>query len=340
MQHRTLGRTGYETSTIGFGAWGIGGTMWIGARDDDSCAALRRAIDLECTFLDTAAVYGNGRSEELVGRVWRERRGVTPSGRRVIIATKIPPLNRQWPAARGTSWQQTFPPEHIIASTEASLRRLGVERLDLQQLHVWRDEWLDARDAWYGAIEQLKRQGKVAHVGISINDHDPGSALRAVSSGLFDTVQVIYNIFDQSPEDELFAATARHHIGVIARVPLDEGGLTGAITAATTFADGDFRQHYFGGTRREDLARHLETLQPLVRAADAPDLAALALRFCLSHKAVATVIPGMRSATHVETNARTSMAGPLPTAVRSALRHHRWERNWYAPATAETKIED
>lgn len=329
MRYRTLGRTGFSVSTIGFGTWGIGGTMWIGARDEDSVAALRQAVDGEYTFFDTAAVYGDGHSEQLVGQVIRERHGKTPSGRPLVIATKVPPKNMEWPARPGVAWDAAFPPEHIVACTEASLARLGVDCVDLQQLHVWQDGWLADADRWYPAVERLKRAGKIRAFGISINDYEPATALQAVASGLIDAVQVIYNIFTQAPEEVLFPLCREHRVGVIVRVPLDEGGLTGQIAPATTFPDGDFRRRYFAGDRKREVAERAERLQPVVEASGAPDLATLALRFCATHPAVATVIPGMRSSARVAANACASDAGPLSPAVLQQLRAHRWERNWY-----------
>ena len=329
MQYRALGRTGLQVSVMGFGTWGIGGSMWIGARDEDSLAALRRAVDLEWTFFDTAHVYGMGHSEQLIGQVFRECKGKTPSGRPLTVASKVPPKNNEWPARRGVPARDAFPADHIIRFTENSLKDLGLETLDLQQLHVWQDEWLAAQDEWFPAIEKLKSQGKIRAFGLSINSGDPNSALQAVASGLVDSVQVIYNVFEQSPEDALFPLCQKHNVGVIARVPLDEGGLTGTITMETTFPPGDFRERYFAGDRRREVIERVERLRPLVREAGCRDVAELALRFCISHPAVSTVIPGMRTTANVERNARAADAGPLPDAIRTALRAHRWDRtNW------------
>jgi len=228
MKHRQLGKTNFEVSEIGYGAWGIGGTMWIGASDKESLAALRRAIDLGMNFIDTALVYGDGHSEELVGQVARD------APRKIYIATKVPPKNRLWPAPAGVGIEEAFPRDYIIRSTEESLKNLGIEIVDLQQLHTWNPEWTD-RDEWRRAFEDLKTQGKVRAFGISINNHKPDSALGIIETGLIDTVQVIYNIFDQSPERNLFPACLKHNIGVLARVPLDEGALAGRITEDTVF---------------------------------------------------------------------------------------------------------
>jgi aryl-alcohol dehydrogenase-like predicted oxidoreductase len=322
MQQRRLGRTGLQVSEIGFGAWGIGGTMWIGATPDESLKALHRAVELGVNFIDTALVYGIGRSEKLVGQVVRERKET------LYVATKVPPHNQQWPAAAGVHASQVFPGAHVTGSAERSLKNLGLPVIDLLQLHVWRDEYLDESDEWRRALEDLKASGKVRFIGVSINDHDPGTALRAVGSGIFDAVQVIYNIFDQSPEAELFPLCRKHDVGVLARVPLDEGGLTGTITPDTTFPDGDFRNDYFTGDRRRQVYERAQALTA-VMGGEARSLPELALRFCLADDAVSTVIPGMRRIATVEANAAASDGRRLSPGLRATLKEHAWARNFY-----------
>jgi aryl-alcohol dehydrogenase-like predicted oxidoreductase len=322
MELRPLGRTGRRVSALGFGAWGIGGQMWIGARDAESLRALHRAADLGVNLFDTALVYGSGHSEQLVGRFVRERR------EEVLVATKVPPLDRVWPARAATPVTQVFPAAHVRASVEASLRHLGLERIDLLQLHVWRDEWLDQGD-WREAIEELKRAGQVRSFGVSINDHQPESALRLVASGLADAVQVIYNIYDPTPAAQLFPACLAHGVGVLARVPLDEGALTGAITPDTVFPEGDFRNRYFRGERRREVQARAEALRALL-GPEAATLPELALRFCLSQDAVSTVIPGMRSVARVEDNARCGDGRRLSPELLRALAGHAWSKNFYA----------
>ncbi len=322
MKHRVPGRTNFDLSEIGYGAWGIGGTMWIGASDKASLSALRRAIELGVNFIDTALVYGNGHSEELVGKVVEEAQC------KIYIATKVPPKNRLWPAPAGIGIEQAFPREYIVRCTEESLINLGVETIDLQQLHVWSPEWL-GRDECPRAIEDLKSQGKVRAFGISINDHQPDSALGIIETGLIDTVQVIYNIFDQSPERNLFPACIRHNIGVIVRVPFDEGALTGRITEKTAFPAGDFRNFYFRDDRKKQVAGRVAALVRDLGLEDASHLPGIALRFCLSHPAVSTVIPGMRSRSSVDANVMASGQGPLPPAMLEILRRHTWDRNFY-----------
>jgi aryl-alcohol dehydrogenase-like predicted oxidoreductase len=319
MQYRKLGKTGFLVSDIGFGAWGIGGKQWRGGNDDESVAALRRAIELGVKFIDTALAYGDGHSERLVGRVVREM------GQKITIATKVPPKNRLWPA-RG-SIADVFPYDYLLACSEESLRNLGIETVDLLQLHVWSADWTD-RDEWRRAFDHLKRSGKIRAAGISLGEHDPDSALGAIQTGLIDAVQVIYNIFDQGPEARLFPLCQKANVGVLARVPLDEGGLTGAIDENTCFEPGEFRDFYFRGDRKRQVAEHVDALRRDL-GPDGARLPEIALRFCLSHTAVSTVIPGMRTVRHAESNAALSDRGPLPAATLATLKRHAWDRNFY-----------
>jgi aryl-alcohol dehydrogenase-like predicted oxidoreductase len=321
MHMRRLGRTGLAVSEVGYGAWGIGGSGWLGADDDESLRALRRAIELGVNFIDTAFGYGDGHSERLVGEVVRD------VGETVYVATKVPPKNRLWPARAGTHASETFPADHVRACTEESLRRLGLERIDVQQFHVWDDAWTDQGD-WQEAVAALKAEGKIGHFGVSINDHEPHNALRALRAGLLDTVQVIYNVFDQSPEDELLGACGEHDVGVIVRVALDEGGLTGRIGPETTFPEGDFRNRYFRDDRKAEVAEHVDALLADL-GIERDELAETALRYVLSHPAVSTVIPGMRSVRNVERNVAVGDGRGLAPERVDALKAHRWVRNFY-----------
>ncbi|MDT3427051.1 aryl-alcohol dehydrogenase-like predicted oxidoreductase [Paenibacillus forsythiae] len=322
MNYRTLGRTGLKVSEIGFGAWGIGKTLWIGADDQESLKALNRSVELGLNFIDTALGYGDGHSEKLVGQVVREHGGS------IYVATKIPPKNRQWPARSGVPVDETFTAEHVIACTEQSLRNLGLETIDVQQFHVWSDEWVGQGD-WLEGVQKLKEQGKIRFFGVSINDYQPSNALKLIESGLVDTVQVIYNIFEQSPEDELLPACEKHDIGVIVRVALDEGGLTGKITPETTFEQGDFRNHYFRDDRKREV---FERVQRIAADLNIPldGMAETALRYVLSHPAVSTVIPGMRSIANVERNMKVGDGLGLPGEQLAKLKAHRWVRNFYS----------
>jgi aryl-alcohol dehydrogenase-like predicted oxidoreductase len=321
MHYRTLGRTGLEVSEIGYGAWGIGKSQWIGADDDESLKALNVAIDGGLTFIDTALAYGRGHSEKLVGEVVRGR------DETVRVATKIPPKNLLWPAPDGIDPDDAFPADHVIACTERSLENLGMDRVDVQQFHVWSDEWLE-RGSWREAVAQLRDNGRIGAFGVSINDHQPANALALVRSGIVDTVQVIYNVFDQGPEDELLEACAEHGVGVIVRVPFDEGALTGRITPQSTFADDDFRSSYFRDDRLEQVDEHVRAIcDDLATGRD--ELAEIALRYVLSAPQVSTVIPGMRSVRNVERNIAAGDGAGLPVDRVAALKAHRWDRNFY-----------
>jgi len=321
MQFRSLGKTGAKVSEIGYGAWGIGGEMWQGSEDSQSMIALRKAVEVGVNFFDTALAYGNGHSEMLVGNLRRS------SVEKIIIATKVPPKNRQWPARAGVPFNEAFPKNYIIESTEQSLKNLRVDTIDVQQLHVWSDEWVAADEIWE-AIRLLKSQGKIKAFGISINDHAPASALKAAKTGMVDTFQVIYNVFDQSPEEELFPYCLANNIGVIVRVPLDEGGLTGRIKQDTVFPDRDWRNNYFRGDRKQQVYDRVQKLKPLL-GAEAKTLPELALRFILSHPAVSTIIPGMRNIANVETNSAVSDGKHLSEKLLKELKKHKWARNFY-----------
>ncbi len=322
MNHRRLGRTGLEVSEVGYGAWGIGGSGWLGAQDDESLRALELALDSGINLIDTALGYGDGHSEQLVGQAVRSR------SETVYVATKIPPKNRLWPARTGTHADEAFPADHVRACTEQSLRNLGLEAIDVQQFHVWDDAWVDQGD-WREAIEDLRSEGKIRFFGVSINDHEPANALGLIRAGLADTVQVIYNAFDQSPEDELFPACREHDVGVLARVPLDEGGLTGRITPDTEFPEGDFRARYFRDDRKREVHERAQAIADDLGVGE-DGLAELALRYILSAPEVSSVIPGMRSVRNVERNVAVADGRGLDPGQVERLKAHRWVRNFYA----------
>jgi aryl-alcohol dehydrogenase-like predicted oxidoreductase len=321
MNYRTLGKTGLQISEVGYGAWGIGKTAWIGASDDESIQALNRSIELGLNFIDTALGYGNGHSEKIVGQVIRAH------SEPIYVATKIPPKNGQWPARAGVKVEETFPMDHIISSTETSLRNLGLHTIDVQQFHVWSDEWVGQGD-WLEGVRKLKEQGKIRFFGISINDHQPNNAIQLIETGLVDTVQVIYNIFDQSPEDQLLAACEKHNVGVIVRVPLDEGGLTGRITPESTFDEGDFRNGYFRDDRKQQVYDRVRAIAEDLHIS-VEDVAEHALRYILSNPTVSTVIPGMRSIRNVERNMLVSDGKGLTQDQLQILKSHRWIRDFY-----------
>jgi aryl-alcohol dehydrogenase-like predicted oxidoreductase len=321
MNYRKLGRTEIVVSEIGFGAWGIGGALWKGSQDDESVRALHKAIDLGVNFFDTALAYGQGHSERLIASVLRGRR------ERIYVATKIPPKNGEWPARSGSKLRDVFPYDYVIHCTERSLRNLRSETIDLQQFHVWNDDWTDDAE-WSDAIAKLKEEGKIRLFGVSINDHQPENALKLGESGKADTFQVIYNIFDQSPEEKLFPFCRKNGIGVIVRVPFDEGSLTGSVTPETTFPAGDFRERYFQGDRKREVFERVRQLKGLLDG-EAGTLPELALRFVLNNPAVSTVIPGMRRVPNVEANCKVSDGRRLSEKLVAQLRKQRWERNFY-----------
>lgn len=327
MRYRELGRSGLSVSEIGYGAWGIGASSWVGATEDESVRALNRAVDLGVNFIDTARGYGE--SERIVGRVVRER-----AGDEVLVATKVPPKNGKWPSPKGTHPDEAFPGEHIRTNVETSLRVSGLDHFDVFQFHVWNDEWVGRGD-WLETVEALKREGKIRLFGVSVNDHRPDTALALVRSGAVDSVQVIYNVFDQSPADELLPACEEHGVGVIVRVALDEGGLTGRITADTTFPEGDWRNRYFRDDRPAQVERRVAAI--VADLGIEPDaIAEHALRFVLSSPAVSTVIPGMRSVRNVERNTALSDGRPLTDDQLAVLAKHRWQRDFYALPAAGT----
>jgi aryl-alcohol dehydrogenase-like predicted oxidoreductase len=317
MRYRKAARLPEALSEIGYGMWGMGG--WSGSDDAESARALDRAVELGCNFFDTAAAYGDGHSERLLGGLLRRYRDV-----KFVVASKVAPKNRQWPGRATSLADDVFPYDHVIESTNATLRNLGVDTLDLQQLHVWDDAWTSA-DGWRRAIGDLKRSGKIRAFGISVNRWEPHNVLRALETGLIDTVQVVYNLFDRSAEDVLFPACQRDGIAVIARVPFDEGSLTGTLRADSRWPEGDWRNTYFSPAH---LAETLPRVDAVRRDADAAgmSLPELALRFILAHPAVTTTIPGMRRPRHVEANLGVSDRPSLPAESVSRLRAHRWNR--------------
>ncbi len=332
MKYRMLGKTGLKVSEIGFGAWQLANDpgMWIGADPKESMKCLQRFVELGGNFIDTAWVYGwddkkpaSHPSEELIGRFLKE------SGKRddLVIATKVPPKNFEWPASPDIPISGVFPGDHIERCVNDSLKSLGVEAIDLVQFHVWQDSF--ASDAgWKKSIEKLTKAGKVRHWGISINDYQPENCLKTLDTGLISTIQFIFNVFHQKPAEKLLPYARKNKIGLIARVPLDEGGLSGKLTEKTVFPDGDFRKRYFGGERLRELARRTNSLEQLL-GAEAGTLPELALRFILSFDGVSTTIPGMRRLGHVEGNTAVSDGRGLRPELLKKLKSHAWERNFY-----------
>ncbi|MFI6601488.1 aldo/keto reductase [Nonomuraea sp. NPDC050536] len=320
MRYRKMGNLGWEVSEVGYGMWGIGGGPggFTGWDYDVAPRCLDEAVELGCTFFDTAWVYGRGVSEQLLGALLRRH-----PGRQLYVATKIPPKNREWPPKPDDTLDDAYPADHIREFTYKSLDNLGVSRIDLMQFHTWEDRWA-GDERWKEAIAGLKSEGVIDAVGISVNRWEPANCLAALDTGLIDVIQVIYNIFDQAPEDELFDRALRDGVGIIARVPFDEGTLTGTLTADSTWPEEDWRSTYFGP---ENFLPSVERADRLKAALpEGVSLPELALRFVLHHPAVSTVIPGMRKPAHVRANLAVGDGTPLDDALLRELRRHRWDR--------------
>lgn len=321
MIYKNFARSEEKVSLLGFGAWGIGRTMWIGANDKESKLTLHRAIEKGVNFFDSALVYGNGHSEKLVGEVEKE------SGQSLFITSKIPSKRFEWPARDESTLSESFPADHIIRSTERSLKNLNREYLDLQQFHVWNDKWAN-EDEWKEAVQKLRKDGKVRFFGISINDHQPENGIEAGKTGLIDSFQVIFNLFDQSPTDELVPFCRENNIAIIARVPFDEGGLTGNITPDTEFPRGDFRNNYFRGDRKREVYERVQNIWEDIKG-ETESMAEASLRYLVSFQEVTTVIPGMRKEKNLISNVESIDKGALSAELMENVKKHRWVRNYY-----------
>ena len=317
MNYRRFGLTGWMVSEIGYGMWAMGGA-WSGSDDQESLRTLEHAMGLGCNFFDTAWGYGAGRSEGLLGQLVRAR-----PGQKLYTATKMPPKNFKWPSRREYSLDDCFPPDHIEEYVHKSLQNAGLDSFDLIQFHTWEDGWVED-ERWFKKLDDLRRQGLIHSIGISLNRWEPWNGVKAVRSGLIDAVQVIYNIFDQNPEDELFPACAEMDVAVIARVPFDEGTLTGKLTRDSRWPEGDWRNSYFVPENLIPSVERADALKALVP--QGMTMSEMALRFILNHPTVSTIIPGMRKLNHVEENVAASDKGPLPADLHARLRPHRWDR--------------
>ena len=317
MEYRKFGRLQWLISEVGYGMWGMSGD-WDESDDARSAEALDLAVELGCNFFDTAWIYGKGRSERIAAAMLERH-----PGKMIYVASKIPPKNFSWPSKRGYALADCFPAGHIRKFTEKSLQNLGLEQIDLMQFHVWEDDWAE-QEEWQRCVEDLKKEGKVHAFGISVNRWEPWNVLNTLRTGHIDAVQVIYNVFDQNPEDELFPLCQELNIAVIARVPFDEGTLTGKLTRDTVFQEGDWRKRYFVPENLEASVSHAEKL-----AEDLPEgmsMPEASLRFILSHPAVSTVIPGMRQPAHVQANMAVSDGDRMDDALLKRMRAHRWDR--------------
>jgi aryl-alcohol dehydrogenase-like predicted oxidoreductase len=316
MQYRSFGRLGWLVGEIGYGMWGLAG--WSGSDDDETAAALERAVELGCNFFDTAWAYGNGHSERLLGALVRNH-----PGKELYVATKVPPKNFKWPSRRGYTLDDCFPADHIRQYAEKSLANLNLPRIDLLQFHVWEDSWAPDEE-WQRAIEDLKNQALIRAVGVSVNRWEPTNVVETLRTGLIDAVQVIFNIFDQSPQDELFPVCRELNVAVIARVPFDEGSLTGTLTKTSRWPQGDWRNSYFVPENLTRTVDRADALRPFVPGGmTMPDLA---LRWILAEPVVSTIIPGMRKVKHVDANLTASDGQSLEPRLLEQLKAHRWDR--------------
>lgn len=316
MKYRRFGRTDWKVSEVGYGMWGMAG--WTASDDVQSAISLDLAVDNGVNFFDTAWGYGEGHSEELLGQLVKRH----PS-KKLYTASKIPPKNFKWPAKPEYAFEDSYPTDHIMEYTHKTLKNLDLEQIDLMQFHTWDDTW-SKREEWQRAVEELKKSGKVAAMGISMNRWEPTNGIVALKTGLLDAVQVIYNIFDQAPEDELFPLCEKLDIGIIARVPFDEGTLTGNLTKETTFPEGDWRGTYFVPENLNSSVEHADALRPLIPKG--MNMAEMALRFILENKHVGTTIPGMRKQRNVLANTATSDGNSLSSELYNELIKHRWDR--------------
>jgi aryl-alcohol dehydrogenase-like predicted oxidoreductase len=316
MYHRNLGRTGWSVSEIGYGMWGLAG--WTGSDDAESLESLHRSIELGCNFFDTAWGYGKGHSESILGRVVREH-----PGKELYVATKLPPRNFVWPSRREFTLDDCFPPDHIREYAEKSLSNLGLPRIDLLQFHVWEDSWAHD-ERWQRAMGDLKDQGLIRAVGISVNRWEPDNVLETLKTGQVDAVQVIYHIFDQAPRDRLLPLCEQLDIGVIARVPFDEGTMTGTLTKESSWPASDWRSTYFVPENLDASVDRAEALRPLIP--EGMTMPELALRWILADSRVSTIIPGMRKRRNVEANTAVSDGRALGLDLLRQLKAHRWDR--------------
>ena len=316
MNYRRFGRTDWMVSEVGYGMWGLAG--WTNTDKQEVAMALDRAVELGCNFFDTAWAYGDGVSENTLRDLIKRH-----PGKSLYAATKVPPKDRTWPPVKGNSIHNVFPPDYIREYAEKSLTNLGLETIDLLQLHVWEDDWA-SDDDWKEVVDALKEQGKIRAFGLSLNRWEPENGMQAIRTGLIDAVQVIYNIFDQNPEDELFPLCLKEDVGIIARVPFDEGGLLGHLTKETRFPAHDWRAGYFCEENLAPTVERADALKPVVPAGS--NLPEMSMQFILSNPDVSTIIPGMRQVKHVEANMHASDLGPLPKPLLEELHQHRWVR--------------
>ncbi len=324
MKYRKFGKLNWQISEIGFGAWAIGGDMWGPQSDDESVKALHKAIDLGVNFIDTAQGYGKGHSEEIIGKVLKERK------EEIYVATKVPPKpGSTWPPPDNQDPNESFPAEYIIAECEKSLKRLQRDFVDIYQFHTWAPAF-NTYDEWFEAMSRLKEQGKIRAVGVSVPDTTPDSIIASLVNGRVDAVQVIYNLFEQYPQFNLFPVAEKTGTGIIVRVPFDEGALTGKFNAETTFPDGDVRRHYFRGNNLKTVVKKVKEIEEFKNSKHQDwAMPEFALRFVLSHSAVSTVIPGIRNIKQAELNTAVSDGILLSKNELDELKKFYWRKDFW-----------
>jgi aryl-alcohol dehydrogenase-like predicted oxidoreductase len=333
MIYRTLSKTNWKISEIGFGGWAIGGDMWGPQDDRDSIKALHRAMDLGVNFIDTAQGYGKGHSEELIGQVLRDR------SEEIFVATKVPPIpGNPWPPPDELDINKAFPAHYIVKRCEESLKRLGRDYIDIYQFHTWASAFNEENE-WFEAMTKLKNQGKIRMIGVSVPDTKPDNVIGSLVQDKIDSVQVIYNLFEQYPQWNLFPVCKKQNVAVVVRVPFDEGALTGKYTQSTTFADGDVRNHYFRGNNLKAVIHRINKIKEFqTKYLPEMSLAEIALRFCLSHPAVSTVIPGIRNTQQAELNTAVSDGAPFDQEILDQLKQFYWRKDFWFEEISDDDI--
>lgn len=320
MITRRFGRMGWEVTEIGFGAWAIGG--WWGDQDDnESLHALRRYLDMGGNFIDTAQAYGNGHSERLIGQIIKDR------GDRVYVATKLPPKNGEWSPPSYTPHTKSFPAAYIREGVETSLKNLGTEAIDVYQLHTWCETWNTA-DEIFETLGQLKQEGKILAAGISTTESYPECVIPALKTGVIDALQIIFNLFEQHPRETILPLCKELGVGVIIRVPYDEGALTGKYKGNETFPSDDFRSIYFRGDNLKATVQRVELIRAWAEEnMPGMPMAELALRWVLSHGDLDVVIPGIRNVRQAELNTAPSDGKHFTPGQLRELKRFAWRRN-------------
>ena len=324
MRYRKFGKTGWDVSEIGFGAWQIGAS-WAGQTESDSLAALNTALDNGCNFIDTAQGYGDGKSEQIIARVLSDRKS---SSSHIYVATKIPPSPGAWPPSPYDRIEERYPEKYLRERLERSLKDLRIDCIDLLQLHTWTRAW-NRNPVALETLRKFKQAGKIRAIGISTPEHDQDSLVDLMRNDWLDSVQVIYNIFQQQPQAEFLPTAREKGVAVIVRCALDESGLGGRLTSNTKFGEGDVRNGYFAGDRLARTVHRVQKIKETIGDAE-PTVASAAIKFAMKPAAVSTVIVGTRNADQALINCGLSDQAPLTDDLEHKLRDHQWLRSfWY-----------